>query len=434
MTDPMNHQHDQHDQHDQQQLSGTTRRGVLSYVGAGGLGLLGGAAAMRLADGARDTGPGSGAAGATGTTGATAATGPTVSTTVSPFGVHQPGVTAPTPVANRVLALDLLPGVDREGLARLMRLWTGSIAAAMEGRAAPGDTARDLAQGNLDLSVTVGWGRSLFDKVGLTDARPPALAAVPAFKHDKLQKRWSGGDLMLLIAASDDTSVTHVLRRLLLDAKPFATLRWEQDGSWRRLDANHQPHTGRNLFGQVDGTGNLATDHELFDSVVWTKTPDWFAGGTTIVVRRISMDLDLWDTVTRGDQELSVGRDLDVGAPLTGEKETDKPDFTAINEFDQPVIPVDSHLALSHPDNNGGARILRRGMNYTTYDAASGTRDAGLIFVSFQADIEAQFTTIQRRLDKSDRLNEWTTAIGSAEFAVLPGFAQGGWLGDTLLA
>jgi dye decolorizing peroxidase len=172
----------------------------------------------------------------------------------------------------------------------------------------------------------------------------------------------------------------------------------------------------------------------LFDSVVWTKTPSWFAGGTTMVVRRISMDLDLWDTVTRGDQELSVGRNLDNGAPLTGSEETDKPDFAAQDEeFDRAVIPEDSHLALSHPDNNGGLRILRRGINYTTFDATSGARDAGLVFISFQADLGEQFVPLQRRLDKGDRLNEWTTTIGSAEFAVLPGFAEGGWLGDTLL-
>ena len=408
----------------EQNHAAPTRRGVLGYAAAGGLGLLGGATGVALSrtDNAAVDAP------------AQAGTAPTVSTTLSPYGAHQTGVTAPTPVANRLVALDLLPKVDKAGLGRLMRLWSGTISAAMSGRPAPGDTARDLAQENLDLTVTVGWGHGLFDKVGLADARPPGLVKIPSFTRDKLQDRWSGGDLILMIAAADDTSVVHVLRRMLLDAKPFATLRWEQEGSWRRLDADHQPHTGRNLFGQVDGTGNLSPDHELFDSVVWTKTPSWFAGGTTMVVRRISMDLDLWDTVTRGDQELSVGRNLDNGAPLTGSEETDKPDFAAQDEeFDRAVIPEDSHLALSHPDNNGGSRILRRGINYTTFDASSGTRDAGLVFISFQADLGGQFVPLQRKLDKGDRLNEWTTAIGSAEFAVLPGFAEGGWLGDTLL-
>ena len=65
-----------------------------------------------------------------------------------------------------------------------------------------------------------------------------------------------------------------------IDAVGWERLLNRQGSTWRRLDADHQPHTGRNLFGQVDGTGNLSPDHELFDSVVWTKTPSWFAGGT----------------------------------------------------------------------------------------------------------------------------------------------------------
>ena len=56
-----------------------------------------------------------------------------------------------------------------------------------------------------------------------------------------------------------------------------------------------------------------------------------------------------------------------------------------------------------------------------------------LVLSDFQADLGDQFVPIQRRLDRGDALNEWTTAIGSAEFAILPGFAEDGWLGDTLL-
>ena len=36
-------------------------------------------------------------------------------------------------------------------------------------------------------------------------------------------------------------------------------------------------------------------------------------------------------------------------------------------------------------------------------------------------------------LDELDQLNEWTTAIGSAVFVVLPGFEDGSWLGESLL-
>ena len=59
--------------------------------------------------------------------------------------------------------------------------------------------------------------------------------------------------------------------------------------------------------------------------------------------------------------------------------------------------------------------------------------DSGLIFVSFQADVDKQFTPIQRRLDELDLLNEWTTPIGSSVFALPRGVTEGGWLGEELI-
>lgn len=255
---------------------------------------------------------------------------------------------------------------------------------------------------------------------------------MPAFTHDRLQDRWSGGDLLLQIGAADDTSVLHAARRLVLDAQPFATLRWEQVGSWRGLDRDQQPTTGRNLFGQVDGTANLTPDDPLFDSTVWTKEPSWLAGGTTLVVRRIRMDLDTWDELTRDEQEASIGRDLDTGAPLTGGEESTQPRLGARDERGRYVIARDAHVRLSHPTRNGGLRILRRGLNYSQWDPERAVLDQGLIFCSFQADV-GQFNAIQARLDGGDALNEWTTAIGSAAFAILPGFTEEGWLGESLL-
>ena len=352
-------------------------------------------------------------------------------TSLSPYGAHQPGIAAATPRANRLLSLDLQRGVTREALGRLMRLWTGTIEAVTQGRAAPGDTARDLAQANTDLSIIVGWGPRTLARAGLD--RPACLAPVPPFRHDRLQEHWSGGDLVLLVGAADDTTVSHVVRRLVKDAAPFATLRWDQAGSWRGLDRDQAPTTGRNLFGQVDGTANPRPDDPMFDSTVWVKRPDWLAGGSTLVVRRIRMDLDTWDKLTRDEQERSVGRDLSVGAPLGGERERDQPDFHSRDEGGRLLIPTNSHVRRSHPSFNGGAQILRRGMNYTAFDPATRQHESGLIFCSFQADIDEQFNRIQRSLDESDQLNTWTTAIGSAEFAILPGFEPGGWLGEHAL-
>ncbi|MDN5659423.1 MAG: Dyp-type peroxidase, partial [Brevibacterium aurantiacum] len=50
----------------------------------------------------------------------------------------------------------------------------------------------------------------------------------------------------------------------------------------------------------------------------------------------------------------------------------------------------------------------------------------------YQADATAQFVPIQQRLDELDLLNEWTTPIGSAVFAIPPGCDENGFIGDTL--
>ena len=393
-----------------------SRRHLLGWAGAAGIAAVAGATGVTVAQGDHQ---------------GSAVDGPmALPRTVSPYGVHQPGITQPMPRAVRLLALDLLDSTDAAALARLMRLWTGDIAALAAGRPAPGDTAPDLAQPGADLTITVGWGPGLFDRNGLASSRPPGLSVVPAMRHDRLQSRWSGGDVLLVVAGDDDTSLSHVTRRLLLDAQPFARLRWEQQGSWRGRDQHQQPTTGRNLFGQVDGTGNPRPGTALFDETVWAGAPDWFAGGTTLVVRRIAMHLDSWDRLTRNEQERAVGRGLAHGAPLSGRHETDPLDLEARDAGGDLVIPTGAHARLAHPSQNAGIRIFRKGANFTE---PGPPRSAGLIFLSHQADIGAQFTPLQQRLDEIDDLNTWTTAIGSAEFALLPGFNESTWLGQRLL-
>lgn len=395
----------------------SSRRQFLGYLGAAAAGAAASAPITAMAMGSEEP----------------ASTGPaTPMSTVSPYGEHQSGITDPTQRFVELVALDLLPSVDAEALGRLMRLWTGDVVALMSGRPAPGDTAPELAEANADVTVTVGWGPGVFSLPGLEGARPPGLQEIPPMRHDRLEDRWSGGDLLVVVGAHDGTSVAHAVRRLVADAAPFATLRWRQAGFWNGFGKDGSPATGRNLFGQVDGSANPAPGTDVFDETVWASEPSWFDGGTTLVLRRIRMDLDLWDTATRAEQEMSIGRRLSDGAPLTGGTEKDDLDLTATRDG-RPAIAMRAHARLAHPQMNNGFRIFRKGLNYTHDDGSGGT-ESGLLFLSYQADIARQFIPMQFRLDMADLLNEWTTATGSAVFAVLPGFRDGGWLGDTLLS
>lgn len=394
-----------------------SRRGLLGAAGVGVAGAALGAGALTLAQ-ARGTHP----------------TGPVVVRhSYSPHGEHQPGITTPMTAVTELVAFTLLPGTDKAALGRLMRMWSGDIAALMAGKPIPGDSTPELAQANVGLTIAVGLGPKVFTLPGLERQAPPGFVEVPAMVHDKLQERWNGGDLVVAVSADDPTSVDYAVEALVRDAATFASPRWVQRGEWRPTDGDGNRVTGRNLFGQVDGTANPVD--QALDETLWpTDVAPWFAGGTQLVVRRIEMDLHEWNRLTRNEQERAMGRDLAVGAPLTGGDEHAAPDFAALDAGGNPVIPANAHVRVSHPSSLGGIQILRRATNYSHSEVVDGAlrRSHGLVFVAYCANIAKQFVPMQKHLDEFDALNEWTTAIGAAVFCMLPGFAADSWLGKAL--
>ncbi|KUI38641.1 peroxidase [Mycobacterium sp. IS-1590] len=353
---------------------------------------------------------------------------------VEPFhGTHQGGV-ATTPQAHALfVALDLEPQPHRsprETLAAVLRLWTSDAERLTQGTPALADTEPELAQRPARLTVTVGVGPGLFDRIGLGHRRPRAVAEPPAFATDRLEPQWCGGDLLLQICADDPITVAHTSRVLLKNVRTMTRQRWRQSGF--RQAAGSEAHSMRNLMGQIDGTANIV-DEAGFGRHVWDHGDDqpWFAGGTVLVLRRIRAEMDTWDELDRASKELSVGRRLDSGAPLTGSREDDAPDFDAA-EDGIPVIPPNAHIALARPHGDD-ERFLRRPYNYDDAPSAGRISESGLIFAAYQRDPAVQFTPVQRRLAAADALNEWITTIGSATFAILPGVGSGGYLGQTLL-
>ncbi|GAB3712599.1 Dyp-type peroxidase [Mariniluteicoccus flavus] len=405
----------------------TSRRRVLGYLGAAAAGAATAGGGVAYGLGAANRGDDRAAEARRATHRAYA-----------PHGDHQTGIVTPTPAVTEVIALDLEPATDRAALARLMRLWTGDIESMMAGQPIPGDTAPEMAQSHVSLTVTVGFGPRVFALPGLQAQRPVGLIDIPPMVHDRLDPQWNGGDLVVIVAAEDPTSVAYASRRLVRDAESFARVRWVQQGSWRGTNSDREPVTGRNLFGQVDGTGNPQPGTQEHDDTLWARAenvPAWFVGGTQLVVRRIEMNLDTWDQITRNEQERAIGRTLDTGAPLGKEREHDELDLALTGPDGKPMIPMNAHARLSHHSQLGGRRIFRRGVNYTYPRVVDGRMvpTSGLIFLSFQADIAKQFVPMQKVLDAGDQLNDWTTAIGSAVFAMAPGWKPGEWVGQKLL-
>jgi deferrochelatase/peroxidase EfeB len=201
-------------------------------------------------------------------------------------------------------------------------------------------------------------------------------------------------------------------------------------------------------MGLKDGTLNPRPGRRGFDEVVWVGSEEhqlWLRGGTYMVFRRIRMNLPRWDASSIREQERTIGRHRDSGAPLGGRREHDRPNFSARDEYGVPVIPARAHIRMAHRDFNHGVEILRRGYSYDEgvtdigplrdgepHSHAPGF-DAGLAFIAFMRDPQ-QFVRLQNRLSSQDSLNEYITHVGSAVFVVPPGASRGGYVGQALLS
>jgi deferrochelatase/peroxidase EfeB len=367
--------------------------------------------------------------------------------TVPFYGDHQAGVATPEQ-ARMVFAAYDLTATGRASLAALLALWTGAAARLTVGDpvdgpaglfAPPPDSGEALGLGPSNLTVTVGFGPSLFDgRFGLAGRRPAALVDLPTFAGDDLQASRSGGDLCIQACADDAQVAFHAVHNLTRLALGSATLRYLQVGFGRTASAGRGHPSPRNLLGFRDGTDNLvpgdATTMERFVWVDRSTDQPWMTGGTYLVARRIRIHLEAWDTSTLEDQQQTIGREKTTGAPLGGISESDPVDLDALGPDGEPLIPDNAHIRVAAPATNSGQAILRRGYSFADgVDAQTGELDAGLFFVCFQQDPRRQFIPIQQRLSETDALAEYLIHTGSAVFACPPGITAGQHWGGGLL-
>ncbi len=232
-------------------------------------------------------------------------------------GEHQAGILEPAQAHAVFLALDLPADADRDSLRRLLTVWTDDIERLMSGRATLADLEPELARVPASITVTVGVGPRA---VQVAAGRAPSwLAPLPAYSIDRLDPRWCGGDLFVQICADSPTTVAHAQRRMLTNMGSLARIRWIQRGFREPFEGEGIPM--RNLLGQVDGTVQPevagAEAHLLWIDAGGSREPEWLTGGSSVVVRRIAMDLDAWDRADRTTRENAIGRHLGSGAPLT---------------------------------------------------------------------------------------------------------------------
>ncbi|WP_418961415.1 iron uptake transporter deferrochelatase/peroxidase subunit [Streptomyces tritici] len=358
------------------------------------------------------------------------------STEIAFHGKHQAGITTPLQSRGHLIAFDLAPGAGRKEAAALLRRWSATAAELMAGRAPAADTGVALDAGPSSLTVTFGFGRTFFDRTGLTARRPVELDPLPSFSSDALDAKRSEGDLWVQIGANDALVAFHALRALQKDAGSAARVRWQMNGFNRSPGATGRPMTARNLMGQVDGTNNPRPEQPDFDRRIFVPAggaQPWMAGGSYAVVRRIRMLLDDWEQLPVKKQEQVIGRRKADGAPLTGGTETTPLDLDKFGPDGKLVIPDNAHARISAPEQNGGAAMLRRPFSFHDGIAADGTPDAGLLFICWQADPLRGFVPVQRKLDRGDALSPFIRHESSGLFAVPGGPDRGEYVGQRLL-
>jgi deferrochelatase/peroxidase EfeB len=425
---------------EQRSPSGLSRRRLLGWAGAGTAGVLAAGA----------TG---GVIGRTTAVETASSTGPGPDAAVPFTGEHQAGIVTPAQDRLHFVAFDVTTD-DREELVEVLKAWTAAArrmtaggdagpVGAVDGEpfAPPDDTGEAIGLPPSGLTLTVGFGPTLFetadgtDRFGLAARRPAPLVELPAFPGDQLDPAISGGDLCVQACANDPQVAVHAVRNLIRLGAGVVSVRWSQLGFGRTSSTSTGQDTPRNLFGFKDGTNNLKAENEqALDRFVWVSDgdsgADWLAGGSYLVTRRIRMLIEPWDTSTLDEQQRTIGRTKGTGAPLGQEKEFDPVDVTkqVDGEF---AIPETSHVFLANPTNSGTA-ILRRGYSFVDGSDGLGRLDAGLFFIAYQRNPETGFVQVQRNL-RLDAMNEYVRHTSSAVFACPPGVRGGDdWWGKAL--
>ncbi|MEW2508625.1 iron uptake transporter deferrochelatase/peroxidase subunit [Streptomyces sp. NPDC046870] len=357
-------------------------------------------------------------------------------------GAHQAGIATPVQDRLHFAAFDVKTD-DREQFVQMLKDWTAAARRMTAGKtvgegaygglaeAPPDDTGEALGLKPSRLTLTIGFGPSLFDRFGLADRRPEALVDLPKFPGDNLDRSRTGGDLCVQACADDPQVAVHAIRNLARIGFGKVAIRWSQLGFGKTSSTTPGAQTPRNLMGFKDGTRNIAgTETDRLKKFVWVGEedgPDWMTGGSYLVARRIRMNIETWDRASLQEQEDVFGRDKREGAPVGKAKEHDEPFLKAMKP--------DAHVRLAHPDSNNGITILRRGYSFTDGTDGLGRLDAGLFFLAYQRDVRKGFIPLQRNLAAHDALNEYIQHVGSAVFAIPPGVRDSGdWWGRTLFS
>jgi Dyp-type peroxidase family len=260
------------------------------------------------------------------------------------------------------------------------------------------------------LTITMGLGTPIFDKLGKAGVMPPGLRLMPGWDGDAFTPADAQADVIVQIACDHRgvlNSAERDLRRLLAPA--FVV---------RDYEVGFGMTGSRGLLGFLDGTGNPHGEARAAAAFIG-EDDGAHAGGSFMVFRKIVEDLDDWERLTVDEQERSIGRRKADSAP-----------------YDPPAkTPATSHKSKSSASGlQGDIEMLRRSYPF------AGRDEAGLLFICFVRNLD-QFEVIKTQMAGAKNVDGSTPGVDaihkrskpvSGGYYYVPAVPEGGFVGDFL--
>ena len=150
------------------------------------------------------------------------------------YGKHQAGIDTP-PQDHLVFMSFDMTSANPVDLQLVLAKWSAAMAEMTAGnavgnvqpareQAVPVDTGEAEGMGPQGLTLTLGFGPSLFDeRFGLAMFKPANFADLPAMAGESLQPGYTGGDLCIQACAYDPQVAYHAVRNLARISEKVAT-------------------------------------------------------------------------------------------------------------------------------------------------------------------------------------------------------------------
>ena len=183
------------------------------------------------------------------------------------YGEHQAGIVTPAQDRLAFASMNVLDGTSRSDLRELLKDWTVAAERMTQGQLVGDDTNLDdppLDTGEAigspvgGLTITIGYGPSLFDdRFGLSARKPALLTELPALPNENLDPDYVGGDLCIQACSDDPLVAFHAVRNLARLGLGVVDYNWMELGFGKTSSTSTAQATPRNLLGFKDGTRNI---------------------------------------------------------------------------------------------------------------------------------------------------------------------------------